>query len=211
MEASTASHSDASENETPTGDGAASSDASRQAARTIAELIPASARVYPDQVAITYKRDGAWHEVTYSQFAEIVDELGRGLIDVGVQPGDRVCILSNTRPEWSYADMAITATGAVVVPIYQTNSAEECEWVIRDSGASAIFCEDESQVTKVAAIAARVPDLKTVIVFDEVADSGGIETISAWLACPPPAHATRSPTSSPVVPVPTSITRPAEL
>ena len=58
----------------------------------------------------------------YQQLADIVEEIGLGLIDLGVQPGERVCILANTRPEWSYADMAITSVGAVVVPIYQTNS-----------------------------------------------------------------------------------------
>ena len=57
-----------------------------------------------------------------------------------LQAGERVCILANTRPEWSYADLAATSVGTVVVPIYQTNSPEECLWVISDSGASAIVC-----------------------------------------------------------------------
>ena len=83
-----------------------------------------------------YKRDGAWHDVTYAQLAEIVQEIGLGLIDLGIQPGERVCILANTRPEWSYVDMAATSAGAVVVPIYQTNSPEECLWVISDSDAA---------------------------------------------------------------------------
>ena len=67
-----------------------------------------------------------------------------GLIDLGIEPGERVCILANTRPEWSYADMAATSAGAVVVPIYQTNSPEECLWVISDSDACAIVCEDDA-------------------------------------------------------------------
>ena len=133
---------------------------------TIADLISRSAAEHPDHVAVKYKRDGAWQEVSYSQMAEIVQEIGLGLIDLGVQPGDRVCILANTRPEWSYADMAITAVGAVVVPIYQTNSPEECQWVISDSGASAIFCEDDAQLAKLAAVRDRVPELRTVIVMD---------------------------------------------
>ena len=57
-------------------------------------------------------------------------EIALGLIELGVEPGDRVCILANTRPEWTYADFAATSAGAVVVPIYQTNSPEECPWVI---------------------------------------------------------------------------------
>jgi long-chain acyl-CoA synthetase len=134
--------------------------------QTIADLISRSAAERPEQVAVKYKQDGAWHEVTYRQFAAIVEEIGLGLIDLGVKPGDRVCILANTRPEWSYADMAITATGAVVVPIYQTNSPQECQWVISDSGATAIVCENDEQLAKLAAIRDQIPDLKTVIVMD---------------------------------------------
>ncbi|MHB1468843.1 MAG: AMP-dependent synthetase/ligase [Solirubrobacteraceae bacterium] len=184
MEASTAPHSGAHEHEQRARGSAEQAGARREAA-TIAELIPVAAANHPEQIAIRYKRDGSWHDVTYTQFAETVDELARGLIDLGVKPGDRVCILSNTRPEWSYADMAITSAGAIVVPIYQTNSPEECEWVIRDSGASAIFCEDAEQVGKVAEISDRVPDLTMVIAFEQpetmkIGRQGGadIETVA---------------------------------
>ena len=66
-----------------------------------------------------------------------------------------MCILANTRPDWSYVDLAATSAGTVVVPIYQTNSPEECLWVISDSEASAIICEDEQQLAKIAAIRIR--------------------------------------------------------
>jgi long-chain acyl-CoA synthetase len=146
--------------------------------QTIADLISRSAARWPEQVAIKHKRDGAWQEVTYRQFADIVEEIALGLIDLGVQAGDRVCILANTRPEWSYADMAITSSGAIVVPIYQTNSPEECRWVISDSGASAIFCEDEAQLAKLAAIREQIPDLRTVIVMDAPAGEPAVPAIS---------------------------------
>src|SRR5438477_8768014 len=134
--------------------------------RTIAELIPRSARAHADKTAVRYKRDGAWHDVSYAQLADIVQEIGLGLIDLGIQPGERVCILANTRPEWSYADMAATSVGAVVVPIYQTNSPDECLWVISDSDACAIICEDAHQLAKIAAIREQVPNLRTIIVMD---------------------------------------------
>ena len=86
-----------------------------------------------------------------------MQEIGLGLIDLGIEPGERVCILANTRPEWSYVDMAATSAGAVVVPIYQTNSPEECLWVISDSDACAIVCENEEQLAKIAAIRDQVP------------------------------------------------------
>jgi long-chain acyl-CoA synthetase len=144
---------------------------------TIADLISRSAAVRPEHVAVRYKRDGAWQDVTYRQVADIVEEIGLGLIDLGIEAGERVCILANTRPEWSYADMAITSVGAVVVPIYQTNSPQECLWVISDSGAKAIVCEDEAQLAKLAEIRDQVPDLKTVIVMDPPAGEGPVAAI----------------------------------
>jgi long-chain acyl-CoA synthetase len=140
--------------------------ASSTGSQTIADLVPHSAAEHAERVAVRYKRDGAWHDVSYAQLADIVQELGLGLIDLGIQAGERVCILGNTRPEWSYADMAATSAGAVVVPIYQTNSAEECLWVISDSGACAVVCENDEQLAKIAAIRDQLPDLRIVIVID---------------------------------------------
>jgi long-chain acyl-CoA synthetase len=139
--------------------------------RTIADLLPCAARAHADHAAVRCKRDGEWHDVTYGELAEIVQEIGLGLIDLGLQPGERICILANTRPEWSYVDMGATGTGAVVVPIYQTNSPEECLWVISDSDACAIVCENAEQLAKIAAIRDQVPNLRTVIVIDPPADA----------------------------------------
>ena len=151
--------------------------------RTIADLIPRAAAAKPDHVAIRYKRDGAWHDVTYRELGEIVQEVGLGLIDLGLEAGERICILANTRPEWSYADMGATSTGAVVVPIYQTNSPEECLWVVSDSDACMIICEDAAQLEKIAAIRDKVPNLRTIIVMDppgeEAERNGGAPAIEA--------------------------------
>jgi long-chain acyl-CoA synthetase len=140
--------------------------ASTTGSRTIADLVAQSAAEHAEHVAVRHKRDGAWHDVSYAQLADIVQEIGLGLIDLGVEPGERLCILANTRPEWSYVDMAATAAGAVVVPIYQTNSPEECLWVISDSDARTIVCEDEEQLAKIVEIREQVPNLRTVIVID---------------------------------------------
>ena len=139
---------------------------SSTASQTIADLTSRSALEHGERAAVRYKHDGTWRDVTYKQLAEIVDEIALGLIDLGVEQGERICILANTRPEWSYADMAIASAGAVVVPIYQTNSPEECLWVISDSGASAIVCEDDAQLAKIAEIREQVPNLRTVIVME---------------------------------------------
>ena len=147
----------------------ASATASTTGSQTIADLIPRAAAEHAERIAVRYKRDGEWRDVSYSQMGEIINELGLGLIDMGLQPGDRICILANTRPEWSYIDMAATAAGLVVVPIYQTNSPDECLWVISDSGACAIVCEDEQQLAKIVEIREQVPDIRTVIVMDPAA------------------------------------------
>jgi long-chain acyl-CoA synthetase len=144
----------------------ATATASTTGSHTIADLIPRSAAEHAEHVAVCYKRDGAWHEVTYAQLADTVQEIALGLIELGIQPGERLCILGNTRPEWSYADMAATSAGAVVVPIYQTNSPEECLFVISDSDACAIVCEDDEQLAKIAAIRDQLPNLRTIIVID---------------------------------------------
>jgi long-chain acyl-CoA synthetase len=150
----------------------ATATASTTGSQTIADLISSSALEHGDAVAVRHKRDGAWHDVTYTQLAEIVKEIGLGLIDLGIEAGDCVCILANTRPEWSYVDMAATSAGAVVVPIYQTNSAEECLWVISDSGACAIVCEDQEQLAKIEEIREQIPNVRTIVVMDP-ADGAG--------------------------------------
>jgi long-chain acyl-CoA synthetase len=150
----------------------ASTTGSATGSRTIADLIPCVATAHGENPAIRYKHDGVWQDISYTQLAEVVQEIGLGLIDLGIEPGERLCILANTRPEWSYADMGATSAGAVVVPIYQTNSPEECLWVISDSDACAIVCENEEQLEKIAAIREQVPGLRTIIVIDPPNDAG---------------------------------------
>ena len=78
---------------------------------TMAELLGRAAELRGSMPAIRFKRDGAWHDVTYAQASSIAGEIGRGLIALGLEPGDRVCILANTRPEWTYCDLGASAAG----------------------------------------------------------------------------------------------------
>ncbi len=152
------------------------------AGSTIAELLPRAVASFGGQVAIRHKQEGVWLDVTYAELGEIVREIALGLIDLGIQPGERVCMLAGTRPEWTYADLAITAAGAVVVPIYQTNSPEECHWVISDSGACAVVCENAEQLAKVAAVRDRLPELRTLVVIDPDPDGSSPEKKNATAA-----------------------------
>jgi long-chain acyl-CoA synthetase len=138
----------------------------RSGPRTIAELGDASAAQFGDELAARYKRDGEWRDVTFAQAAARIEELALGLIATGIAPGDRVAILSNTRLEWTLVSLATSAAGAVVVPVYPTNAASECEWVLGDSGTRLVVCEDASQVAKIEQVRATLPALEHVFVID---------------------------------------------
>ena len=141
--------------------------------RTIADLLPRAADKHRDKTAVRYKRDGEWQGVSFQQVAGIVHEIGLGLIAAGINPGDRVCILSQTRPEWTYCDFAVSRAGGVVVPIYPTNSPEECEWVAGNSDARAIVCENQAQLAKILEVRDRLPELRTLVVIEPGADAEG--------------------------------------
>ena len=125
--------------------------------RTIADMFGIATEKYADTPLARFKRDGEWVDVTYREAGEIVSEIGRGLIDLGMEAGDRVALLANTRAEWTFCDFAITSAGFVVVPIYPTNSPEECQWVAGNSESRAIICENAEQVAKIAKVRDRLP------------------------------------------------------
>src|SRR4051794_5198365 len=145
--------------------------------RTIADLLPRAASTFANRTAVKHKVDGEWRDVTFAEVGNIVTEIGLGLIDLGIEPGERVSLLANTRPEWTYADFAISAIGAVVVPIYPTNSPEECEWVAADSDSVVVVCENASQVAKITAARERLPALRHVIVVQPGGDTGDAVTL----------------------------------
>jgi long-chain acyl-CoA synthetase len=152
--------------------------------QTIADLLSLAVERYGERTALKVKRDGVWHDLTFAEVGEIADEISLGLIDLGIAAGDRVSILCRTRPEWTYADWGAIQTGAVVVPIYQTNSPEECEWVLGDSDAIAVVVENAAELAKVVQIRDRLPHLRHVIVIDpaevdELHDAISLEDLRA--------------------------------
>jgi len=140
--------------------------------RTIADMMSLAAERYGDRTAVTFKRGDEWVEVSFREVGEIVSEIARGLIDLGLEPGDRAAVLCTTRAEWTYASFGITSAGGVVVPIYPTNSPEECEWVAGNSESRFVVCEDATQVAKIAQVRERLPRLEAVIVIDPAGDVG---------------------------------------
>jgi long-chain acyl-CoA synthetase len=141
---------------------------------TLAELPFFGAERFPERPAQRFKRNQAWQDLTYAGLRDVIREIALGLVALGVRPGDRVCVLSDTRPEWVQAEFGIAAAGAVVVPIYPSSSPEECEWVIGDSGALAVICENPAQLAKVEHVRERLPELRHATVIDQV----GTDTVS---------------------------------
>jgi long-chain acyl-CoA synthetase len=133
---------------------------------TIADIVSLAAERYDTRPAARFKRDGEWTELSYSELAATVSEVARGLIDLGLQAGDRVALLCTTRVEWSLVDFGITSAGGVVVPVYPTNSPDECAWVAGDSQSRFVVCEDADQVAKIAAVRDRLPHLEAVIAIE---------------------------------------------
>jgi long-chain acyl-CoA synthetase len=131
---------------------------------TIADLLPVAVEQHGPKRAVMYKDEsGVWTSKTFTEVGEIVRKIALGLMDLGIDKGDKVSILANTRPEWSYFDFAALTAGATVVPIYQTNSAEECQYVLENSDAKAVIVEDSEQLEKVRAVRDRCPKLEHVI------------------------------------------------
>jgi long-chain acyl-CoA synthetase len=145
-----------------TGDGTGSS--------TVADLLPLAAERYGDAPAVMSKApSGEWVSRSYAEVGETVEGLALGLIDLGIEKGDKVSILANTRPEWTYVDFAALSVGATVVPIYQTNSAEECQYVLENSDARLVIVENEEQLAKVRAVRDRLPKLEQVVIMEGTA------------------------------------------
>ena len=104
--------------------------------------------------------------ITYAQLGTAVREIAGGLAELGVERGDHVAILCSTRPEWTLADYGILAAGATVVPIYPTNSAEECAYVLGHSESVAVICEDAAQLAKIERVRGGCPALTTVVLIE---------------------------------------------
>jgi long-chain acyl-CoA synthetase len=115
--------------------------------------------------AVAYRRrdaGGVWSDVTSAEFADQVTAVARGLIASGVTPGDRVALLSRTRYEWTLVDYAILAVGGVTVPIYETSSVEQVNWILSDSEAVAIVVESSKHRAAVDSVAGDLPDLNRI-------------------------------------------------
>ncbi|MGZ4593801.1 MAG: AMP-dependent synthetase/ligase [Actinomycetes bacterium] len=135
---------------------------------SLAEIVVQNARRSPDRVVLSRRAGNAWEPVTASRFAEQVSEVALGFLAAGVAPGDRVGLMAKTRYEWTLVDVALWAVGAVVVPVYETSSADQLRWILADSGAVGCVVETRSHAATLADVAADLPALRHHWVIDPV-------------------------------------------
>ncbi len=133
------------------------------ATATLTDVVFETAAGSPDQVVLRKQEAGGqWSDVPARQFADDVRSLARGLAAAGIVPGDRVALMSRTCYDWTVIDYAIWTIGAVTVPVYETSSAEQVQWILSDSGAVAVFAETDRHASTIDGVRAGLPDLKQV-------------------------------------------------
>ncbi|MDQ2585773.1 AMP-dependent synthetase/ligase [Saccharothrix yanglingensis] len=132
------------------------------AEENLTDMVWANAERFGNAVSFRRRVDGTWVDVTARDFAAQVLAVAKGLVAAGLQPGDRVGLMSKTRYEWTLLDFAIWHAGCVVVPIYETSSAEQVEWILSDSGAKAVFVETAVHRASVDSVVAGLPEVRHV-------------------------------------------------
>ncbi|WP_434588647.1 AMP-dependent synthetase/ligase [Streptomyces sp. A5-4] len=133
----------------------------------LTDLIRRNATQHPDVAVMSRKVEGAWADVTATEFLAEVRTAAKGLIASGVQPGDRVALMSATRYEWVLLDFAIWSAGAVTVPVYETSSAEQVQWILGDSGATAVIIENDAHRAAVDSVREGLAALEHIWQIDQ--------------------------------------------
>ena len=145
---------------------------------SIPAMLVHNATTRPDRAGYAVQKDGEWRDITHREFLESVEALAKGFMASGIQPGDRVALLSATRYEWTLVDFALLTAGAVVVPIYETSSPDQISWILQDSGAIAAVVETETHVKNISSVRDTCPELRDVwhidaAHLDELAEGAG--------------------------------------
>ncbi|OZD61194.1 long-chain fatty acid--CoA ligase [Rhodococcus sp. 05-340-1] len=142
------------------------------------DTVFARARTSPDAVVFRRLSDGQWIDVTAAEFERLVVGVARGLIAAGIAQGDRVALMSSTRFEWSVLDYAIWAAGGVTVPIYETSSAGQVEWILEDAEPVLLILENDAHVQETKSVVAAAPSVRQTFV---IANSAGTDAVQALI------------------------------
>jgi long-chain acyl-CoA synthetase len=133
---------------------------------TLATRVRDWAQTRPRQVAMRHKHLGIWREISWADYWDAVQTVGHGLLALGIEPGDRVAIHSENRPEWLFTDIAAVAVRAATVGLYPTNPSAEVRYLLSHSGARVLVCEDQEQLDKALEVVDDCPDLAHIVYLD---------------------------------------------
>jgi long-chain acyl-CoA synthetase len=136
------------------------------ATSTLASRVSDWASRRPDQVAMRHKHLGIWHEISWVSYWDTAQTVAHGLLDLGIEPGDRVAIHSENRPEWLFTDVGTVAVRAATVGLYPTNPPAEVGYLLSHSGAKLLVAEDQEQVDKALAVIDQCPDLAHIVYLE---------------------------------------------
>src|SRR5436305_12107966 len=131
--------------------------------RSLPAMFFGVARERAERPFLWAKRDGQYQSLSWAEAADQVSRLSRGLITLGLEPGDRVALVSENRPEWVVADLAIMSAGAVTVPAYVTNTVDDHRHIFGNSGARAVIVSTSALAARVIAAAELVPSVRSII------------------------------------------------
>lgn len=132
--------------------------------------------IFPQEVALAEKVHGKWKHYSTAEVIEQTRQMSKGLLALGIEPGDTIAIISNNRPQWNFTDLGALQIGAVIVPIYPTISQQEYAYIFNHAAIKLAFVSDTELLTKVQAIRQEVDSLQEVFTFDQ------IEGVQHWTA-----------------------------
>ena len=145
---------------------------------SICELFRKTVESNPDATAYRFKKDGAWHDVTWAQHADVVARIGRALMALGTERGDRVCILSNTRLAWVQSDFGIVNAGGVTVGIYPSSLAEDCAYIVNHAQTAIVIVENPEQLEKLTSVRDQMACVSRFVLID--GDVPGRDDVLSW-------------------------------
>ncbi|MFS0867722.1 long-chain fatty acid--CoA ligase [Microbacterium sp. 179-B 1A2 NHS] len=138
------------------------------------DLLVARVKATPSLALFAVPDGGGWRDVTAADFSREVTALAKGFAAAGIEPGDKVAFIARTTYHWSLVDFALFFAGAVMVPVYETSSATQIQWILSDSGAVAVIAEGEAHAARVAEIRDEVPLVRSVWTMS----AGDLDTLS---------------------------------
>jgi long-chain acyl-CoA synthetase len=147
---------------------------------TIVERFTEQVRAHPDKVALRYKTNGRWQDITWAAYGHGVRRAGKGLMSLGFEPSDKMAVLSRNRPEWHLVDIACMSIGGTTAPVYVTNSPEQVRHVVGHSDSKIAVVENPEQLEKILKVRSELPVLQKVVVIEGYAGDADGDLVMTW-------------------------------